>query len=187
MAARAGLHVMFEGPSGSGLTTLARFIASFCVEQRSGGSNQQEIPRVLLEEESTVENIIGAFRPQRLSHPDEDITKLIQWEDGPLLKAAREGIPVILDRIDEAKAQVTKRMNPVLEKNAQLGPTKFLVPEKGESPEVDVQYGFVVIATLTIDPHRCSPGVSLALRNRFVTVAVERPDLALPCEHELWK
>jgi hypothetical protein len=38
-----------------------------------------------------------------------------------------------------------------------------------------VKEGFIVIATLPFDPHRRSPAISSALRNRFVTVAVEEP------------
>jgi MoxR-like ATPase len=103
------------------------------------------------------------------------IANIIRWEDGPLLRAADRGIPVILDRIDEAKAQVTERLNPLLEKNVRLGPTTFLVPEKGEQTEVNVKEGFIMISTLTIDPYRQGPTVSLALRNRFVTIAVDSP------------
>jgi MoxR-like ATPase len=185
VAARSGLHVLLEGPSGAGLTTLARFVAICCVGLPDGASALPDIPRVLLGQESTVDNIIGAFRPQSLSGDHEDITKLVQWEDGPLLDAAQRGIPVLLDRVDEAKAQVTERLNPVLEKNARLGPTKFLVPEKGESPELDVKVGFVVIATLTINPRRQGPAVSLALRNRFVTIAVEAPVLVVPLREKI--
>jgi midasin (ATPase involved in ribosome maturation) len=78
----------------------------------------------------------------------------VKWEDGPLLEGAMNGIPVILDRIGEAKAQVTERMNLVPETNARFGPTKFFVLEKGECTEVDVKPGFIVIATLAIDPQR---------------------------------
>jgi midasin (ATPase involved in ribosome maturation) len=91
--------------------------------------------------------------------------------------AASNGIPVILDRINTAKAQVTERMNPILEKNARFPDTTFLVPEMGKSKEQEIKCGFVVIATLSIDPNGQSEGVSLALRNRFVTVAVEAPVL----------
>lgn len=56
-------------------------------------------------------------------------------ENGPLLKAASLGLPVILDRINEAKSQVIARLNPVLEINAQSHPQSFEVPENTESPK----------------------------------------------------
>jgi midasin (ATPase involved in ribosome maturation) len=101
-----------------------------------------------------MENILGAFKPQTLTSDSEDITRLVLWENGPLLEAPSAGVPVILDRIDEAKAQVSEHLNPILEKNARLGVTKFLVSEKGELTEIVVEKGFTVIATLTIDAHR---------------------------------
>jgi hypothetical protein len=38
-----------------------------------------------------------------------------------------------------------------------------------------VKDSFIMISTLTIAPQREGPAVSLALRNRFVTIAVESP------------
>jgi hypothetical protein len=41
--------------------------------------------------------------------------------------------------IDEARAQITKRLNPLLEKNARPGPTLFRVPEKDECPDIGMK------------------------------------------------
>jgi hypothetical protein len=117
-----------------------------------------------------------------MTENETDVTKLVKWENGPLLEAAMTEIPVILDRTDESKAQVTKRMNPLLDRNAPLDEKKgrqtvFLVPEKGEDIEQQVKTGFVVIATLTLDPLRRDLAISLALRNQFVTIVVESPKL----------
>jgi MoxR-like ATPase len=176
LATRAGLHILLEGPSGSGLSTIARFVATFCIRHSSRASQEaiSAIPRVLLGPESTIDSIIGAFRPQHLA-TETDITKLVEWENGPFLEAAMSGLPVILDRIESAKAQVTERINPILERNSLSSTRSFLVPEMGDSIEHEVEPGFVVIATLTTDQH--GHGVSPALRNRFVTIAVEAPSL----------
>jgi hypothetical protein len=75
-------------------------------------------------------------------------------------------------------------MNPILERNAQLDKkndlrTVFLVPEKGEEIEQPVKAGFIVVATLTLDPLRRDQAISPELRNRFVTIAVENPKIDL--------
>ncbi|KAA6403417.1 MAG: hypothetical protein EZS28_001045, partial [Streblomastix strix] len=176
-AARNGLHVLLEGPSGCGLSTLARFVAKFCTKE-TARERRIVVPEVLLGPESTVKNIIGSFKSQEMKSNETDMTKLIKWENGPLLIAAESGTPVILDRIDEAKAQVTERLNPILEKNARRDQTPFLVPEKVEFTEQHVAQGFVVIATLTTNPNRQGQTISLALRNRFVTIAVDPPELS---------
>ncbi|KAA6377565.1 MAG: hypothetical protein EZS28_026909 [Streblomastix strix] len=176
VASRNGLHVLLEGPSGCGLTTLARFVSEFCTKEIAK-ERRIVVPEVLLGPESTVENIIGSFKPQEMKSNETDLTQLVKWKNGPLLIAAESGIPVILDRIDEAKAQVVERLNPILERNARREKTIFLVPEKGESTEQQVAQGFVVIATLTTNPNRQEQTISLAFRNRFVTIAAEPPEL----------
>jgi hypothetical protein len=69
-------------------------------------------------------------------------------------------------------------LNPLFKKNARLGPTLFLVLEKGECQEIGAKEGFVVTVTLTVNANRNGEAVSLALRNRFVTVAVDSPVLS---------
>ncbi|KAA6353964.1 MAG: hypothetical protein EZS28_050509, partial [Streblomastix strix] len=177
VAARNGLHVLLEGPSGSGLTTLARFVSDFCTKEIAR-QRKIVVPEVLLGPESTVKNMIGQFKSQEMRSNETDMTKLIKWENGPLLIAAESGIPVILDKIDEAKAQVTEILNPILEKNARRDQTPFLFPEKVEFTEQQIKEGFVVIATLTTNPNRQGQAISLAFRNRFVTIAVEHPELS---------
>ncbi|KAA6396296.1 MAG: hypothetical protein EZS28_008170, partial [Streblomastix strix] len=177
VAARNGLHILLEGPSGCGLTTLARFVYDFCTKE-TARERRIVVPEVLLGPESTIENIIGQFKPQDINVYETDMTKLIKWENGPLLIAAESGTPVILDRIDEAKAQVIERLNPILEKNSRRDKAPFLVPEKGGCTEQQVEQGFVVVATLTTNPNRQEQAISLALRNRFVTIAVDPPELS---------
>jgi midasin (ATPase involved in ribosome maturation) len=177
VAANSGLHVMLEGPTGSGLTTLAKFVAYYSTkaDTRFTSTPLPDIPQVLLRPESTMENISAAFKPHTLVSDSESITRLVQWENGHLLEASSAAVPVILGRIDETKAQVSERLNPILAKNARRGVTKFLVPAKGELTEIVVEKGLTVIATLTIGARRQTPATSLALRNTFVTVAVESP------------
>jgi MoxR-like ATPase len=72
IAAPSGLHVMLEGPTGAGLTTLAKFIALCCMKDGSTHGEPNDIPWVLLGPESFVDDIIGSFRPQSLSDDGED-------------------------------------------------------------------------------------------------------------------
>jgi hypothetical protein len=98
------LPVLLELPGGIGLIAPAKFVSLDCLPS---SHLYQEIPWIRLGQESAIENIIGTFRPQFLKNTDNDITKLVEWENGPLLISAELWIPVILDRIDQAKAQVT--------------------------------------------------------------------------------
>jgi cobaltochelatase CobS len=61
----------------------------------------------------------------------------------------------------------------------------FLVPEKGESMEQSLIPGFVGLATLTLDGIRQTPAISLALRNRFVSIAVENPTMTSDLKQQI--
>jgi MoxR-like ATPase len=68
-AAVQGLHVLLEGPSGCGLTTLAGFLSYVLMKEKTPPSphpdniHRYNYPNVLLGPESTVENLIGVFKP----------------------------------------------------------------------------------------------------------------------------
>jgi hypothetical protein len=79
--------------------------------------NSTNIPSVLLGPASTVENFIESFKLQLSDGEGDDIKKLIQCQNGPLLSAATLDLPMIRDRIEQVKVQVTERMNPILEQN----------------------------------------------------------------------
>jgi hypothetical protein len=60
--------ILFEGPSGSGLIARAKFVSQCCISSSPSDKSLKlhEIPCVLLGPESTVENIIGTFKPQNI-------------------------------------------------------------------------------------------------------------------------
>jgi hypothetical protein len=72
VAAKNGLHVLFEGNSGSGLTTLARFVSLMLLKEKNNDERDLfqhrdlgtlRFPQVLLSNDSTVEDLIGVFKP----------------------------------------------------------------------------------------------------------------------------
>jgi hypothetical protein len=76
------------------------------------------------------------LKPQNISDNDFNLTKLTEWYNSSLLKWAREGIPVILDRNDEAKGQVTEWCNAIIKKDQKFDENgKFLVSKKEKSIE----------------------------------------------------
>lgn len=80
IAAKCGLHVLLEGPSGSGLITIAKFVSGFCLQYSSDPKfHDFDIPTVLLCQETSVENLIGSYKPQPLREGNENFTKLVQW------------------------------------------------------------------------------------------------------------
>ena len=107
IAIREGLHPLLIGEKGSGLTTLAKLIASIY---------NKEYEFLLCSSETSVEDLIGCYQP-KIKNKDatiQDLSSYIKWNDGPILRAGRKGISVILDNINYSKPQVIECLNPFL-------------------------------------------------------------------------
>jgi MoxR-like ATPase len=177
LAARAGCHILLEGRSGVGLTTLAHFVAFCCCNSVDSDSKHREIPYLLLRSGHPVDSLIGEFVSESLFESQEENSDFCIWEEGPILKAAINGTPIILDGINEIQGQFTQRLNPILDLNSRQNENHIFIPEYDDDMKVPVKSGFVVIATLTLKDEVEKQSISFNLRNRFVTIAFESPRL----------
>ena len=90
-AIREGLHPLLIGEKGSGITILARLIASIYKE---------DYEFILCCSETSVEDLIGCYQPKiKTKDGIKNLSSYIKLNDGPILRAAREGIVIILDNI----------------------------------------------------------------------------------------
>lgn len=89
------------------------------------------------------------------------------WEDGPLVKAMREGCMLLVDEVNLAEDAVLERLNSVLEP----GRTLLLAEKGGPVPEkIVAAEGFRVIATMNPGGDHGKRELSPALSNRFTQV-----------------
>lgn len=96
------------------------------------------------------------------------------WEDGPLVKAMREGSVLLIDEVNLAEDAVLERLNSVLEP----GRTLLLAEKGGPEPEqIIAAEGFRVVATMNPGGDHGKRELSPALSNRFTQVRAEQ----LPC------
>jgi len=179
-ACKAGLHPLLIGKSGSGLTELAKFIASnyshsmdsFLIEKQR---KLEELELIHLGYESSVDDLLGCFQQDKNecqnSYDNVDFSKFITWEDGPILRAGKKGYPVILDNIGSAKAQVIERLNPLLEENSVFNDVVFKLIEKDNKEQINIRKGFVVIGTMELEEGK--EMISNALMNRFVPIYLD--------------
>ncbi|OUM69791.1 hypothetical protein PIROE2DRAFT_57210 [Piromyces sp. E2] len=181
-ACKAGLHPLLIGKNGSGLTELAKFVAynytcstdTFLME-----TQRKQVELIQLGIETSVDDLLGCFQPNtdesikdnKNSGEGVDLTKIISWVDGPIIRAGKKGNPVILDRIDGAKAQVIECLNPLLEDNSVFNNVQFKLIEKDNKEQIDIGKGFVIISTMSIEDGQ--EMMSKALMNRFVPIYLD--------------
>jgi len=180
-ACKAGLHPLLIGNNGSGLTELAKFIAynyTYSTDTFLNDIQREHVELIQLGSETSVDDLLGCFQPNINENKDSstsddniDLTKLISWVDGPILRAGRKGSPVILDRVDYAKAQIIECLNPLLEDNSVFNNVQFKLIEKDNKELISIGKGFVMIGTMSIEEGKKM--MSKALMNRFVTIYLD--------------
>ena len=91
------------------------------------------------------------------------------WEDGPLIKAMRDGDILLVDELSLAEDSVLERLNSVLEPGRTL-----TLPEKGgsEVEELVAHPNFLLLATMNPGGDFGKKELSPALRNRFTEIWV---------------
>ena len=164
-AIREGLHPLLIGEKGSGLTTLSKLIASIY---------KKDYEFLLCSSETSVEDLIGCYQPN-IKNKDgiQNLSSYIKWNDGPILKAARKGISIILDNINYSKPQVIECLNPLLEENSKYNNVTYNVLEKENEGPIQIKKGFTIIGTMVItkeNPYL----ISKALMNRFVAIYLDK-------------
>eukprot|EP01054_Gregarina_sp_Poly1_P000367 Gregarina_sp_Poly_1__366@NODE_108_length_14049_cov_12_387284_g95_i0_p1_GENE_NODE_108_length_14049_cov_12_387284_g95_i0NODE_108_length_14049_cov_12_387284_g95_i0_p1_ORF_typecomplete_len4659_score761_60AAA_5/PF07728_14/4_2e10AAA_5/PF07728_14/5_5e13AAA_5/PF07728_14/2_5e35AAA_5/PF07728_14/2_3e09AAA_5/PF07728_14/7_1e22AAA_5/PF07728_14/6_4e32AAA_5/PF07728_14/2_3e14AAA_3/PF07726_11/0_0058AAA_3/PF07726_11/16AAA_3/PF07726_11/5_7e16AAA_3/PF07726_11/0_01AAA_3/PF07726_11/0_0047AAA_3/PF07726_11/4_9e13Dynein_ len=96
--------------------------------------------------------------------------RLFEWQDGPLLRAMKEGRPLLVDEINLADDAIVERLNSVLESGR-----SFTVPElagKNEEGVIRASPGFRFFATMNPGGDYGKRELSKALRNRFFEVFI---------------
>ena len=125
------------------------------ISLRSKNNKYDEPPLYIIycTKNSKVEDLIGK---QKVSNnKDED---LIQWQDGPLIKAVRNGRPLILIGIHELQTSVLEYMNDLLDRKYD-GKQRFLNnPNNPNEPEIPINKNFrLICTTLLSDLNKLSP------------------------------
>lgn len=124
-------------------------------------------------------DFLGGFRPTRPTGAETDdnndddaeggivdkkAAAPFAWEDGPLIKAMRDGDILLVDELSLAEDSVLERLNSVLEPGRTL-----TLPEKGgsEVEELVAHPNFLLLATMNPGGDFGKKELSPALRNRF--------------------
>uniref|UniRef100_J3N351 Midasin n=1 Tax=Oryza brachyantha TaxID=4533 RepID=J3N351_ORYBR len=142
--------VLLQGPTSSGKTSLVRFLAA-----KTG----HEFVRINNHEHTDLQEYLGTYVTD--SHGK------LQFQEGALVKAVREGHWIVLDELNLAPSDVLEALNRLLDDNREL-----FVPELQET--IPAHPNFMLFATQ--NPPVLYGGrkmLSRAFRNRFIEVHVD--------------
>ncbi|KAM3401970.1 hypothetical protein ACQJBY_006116 [Aegilops geniculata] len=142
--------VLLQGPTSSGKTSLVRYLAA-----KTG----HEFVRINNHEHTDLQEYLGTYVPD--SHGK------LQFQEGALVKAVREGHWIVLDELNLAPSDVLEALNRLLDDNREL-----FVPELQET--IPAHPNFMLFATQ--NPPVLYGGrkmLSRAFRNRFIEVNVD--------------
>ncbi|GAA1630354.1 AAA family ATPase [Leucobacter chromiireducens] len=165
-ALRSGAPLLIIGETGGAKTALAEALARRTGKAPEFVSGYGDI--------STAQ-LIGSHELRN----DRGVT-VTDFEPGPLLRAMREGRPLILDEVNAMPAEFLKRLNRIL----QLRPGAEFAVQEQAGERVRIAPGFTILATANEHaPHRYRgiEPLSAELVNRFGahTFRVRYPDAAL--------
>nr|XP_022918861.1 midasin [Onthophagus taurus] len=153
--------VLIVGETGCGKTTICDVIARI---------NNQKLMTINCHMHTESSDFIGGLRPVR-DHTD-DVNKLFEWIDGPLIEAMKEGCLFLTDEISLADDSVLERLNSLLEPERSL-----LLAEKGidinnqaNSELIIAHRDFHFIGTMNPGGDYGKKELSPALRNRFTEI-----------------
>lgn len=173
--------VLLVGETGGGKTTVCKLIAE---------NDGQELVTVNCHMNTESSDFLGGLRPVR-DHSGEDVNKLFEWVDGPLVKAMVQADVFLADEISLADDSVLERLNSLLEPERTL-----LIAEKGSdinsmsNAELIVAHpSFYFIGTMNPGGDFGKKELSPALRNRFTEIwcesCTERNDLIAIIEQNI--
>ena len=168
--------VLLIGETGCGKTTLCQILAT---------AVGQQLFTVNCNMNSDASDFIGSLRPVRNRSSDDVMDTsvieaeeettfqskaacLFEWQDGPVVLAAKTGGLLLLDEISLADDSVLERLNSLFEQERTL-----LVAENTQNDvidEVTVKDDFRVVATMNPSGDYGKKELSIALRNRFTEI-----------------
>jgi len=164
-----GEPLLLVGETGGAKTALARDIANNISLMTGGKSGDHEIISGF--DEINVYQLMGKTELRTEAESDATFTEFI---DGPIVRAMKEGRPVILDEINAMPAGLLKRLNIIM----QVRPGGTYKVQENNGEEIIVQPGFCIIATMNEKSHRYKgvDKLSSEFKDRFHVSRIEYPD-----------
>ena len=153
-----GRHLLFVGEEEIGLTQTAIWISSYF------SKNKKENFLFVFTPETTVADLLGRYVP---STKNEEKNNIMNWEDGPLTKAIKEGYSGVFTNISSAQTKVAERLNGLFDPKDTEDDYIFILSENAENPIIPINKNFLFVSTCNKSKLK---DLSPALLNRFMVI-----------------
>jgi len=158
MGVENGKHLLLVGKEEIGLTQTAKWISSYF------SKNKKENFLFVFTPETTVADLLGRYVP---SPQTEEKSNIMNWEDGPLTKAIKEGYSGVFTNISSAQTKVAERLNGLFDPKDTEEDYFFDLSENAENPVIPINKNFLFVSTCNTDKLK---ELSPALLNRFMVI-----------------
>ena len=156
-----GRHILFTGKSGVGITSIAKWISS------KYSKNPEKDFTFIFTPETTIGDLIGRFSP---SCSDNFKNNIIEWTDGPLTDAIKNGYSGLFINIDSTDSKILERINCLLDIKEKESDYFFKIPENPEIECIKIDPNFRFYCTCPIDKLNT---LSDAFLNRLTVIFIE--------------
>jgi len=140
-----GEPMLLVGETGGAKTALARDMARDIAKTLGKSGGEHEVISGF--DEINVYQIMGKSELRTDAETEATYTEFI---DGPIVRAMKEGRPVILDEVNAMPAGLLKRLNLIM----QVRPGEAYSVQENNGEKVIVQRGFCIIATMNEQSHK---------------------------------
>ncbi|TGN11987.1 AAA family ATPase [Leptospira ilyithenensis] len=120
-----------------------------------------DIESVMLSKGMHTSDVVGALKPTR-----DGKIESVDWVDGPLTRAIRNGKIILISGLESAGAELVEKMNMLTDDARSL----TLPPESGESIPIQLKETSIVFGLKTYRHSKSVSTISRAFRNRFTPV-----------------
>ena len=160
MGVENGKHILLVGEEEIGLTQIAKWISSYF------SKNKKENFLFVFTPETTVADLLGRYVP---SPQTNEKSNIMNWEDGPLTKAIKEGYSGVFANISSAQTKVAERLNGLFDPKDTEEDYFFDLSENSDNPKIPINKNFLFVSTCNADKLK---DLSPALLNRFMVINI---------------
>lgn len=129
-------------------------------------ANERPLSRITLSRGMHTSDVLGGLKPA------SDAQDGVEWVDGPLTSAIRDGDYVLIQGLEAAGPELVEKLNMLMDDARAL----VLPPESGETEPLFVKEEARLFAVKFYRQDRSTPTVSRAFRNRFTAITVDAVD-----------